>query len=204
MSWIIIDIAMTTKIYHGNITAENLTQAIVTRFDNNELSSRYSKSGDQYIIQIVSRRDAQSGGKTSIGLVIQQLEDGVAVKIGKQDWLGIAASLGLSALSFRLNPLNIIGRLDDIAQDIENLSLDDRLWEAIDDVASTMGASQELSERLRRLTCEYCNTANPVGQPRCIACGAPLGNSQPRTCTKCGFVAKEGDSVCSNCGADLL
>lgn len=194
---------MTTKIYHGNITAENLTKAIVTRFNTNELSTRYTNSEDQYFVQIASRRDAQSGGKTSIGLVIQQLDDGVAVKIGKQDWLGIAASLGLSALSLRLNPLNLIGRLDDIAQDIENLSLDDRLWDVVDDVAATMGASQELSERLRRLACEYCDTANPVGEPRCLACGAPLGDSQPRTCQKCGFVARPEDIACTNCGAEL-
>lgn len=194
---------MTTKIYHGNITAENLSRAIATRFNTNDLSTRYSKNGDQYVLTISSRSDSQSGGKTSIGLIIQQINDGVAVKIGKQDWMGIAASLGLSALSFRLNPFNIIGRLDDIAKDIENLSLDDRLWEVIDDVASTMGVSQELSERLRRLACDYCNTANPVGQPRCLACGAPLGNSQPITCLKCGFVAQEDDLACTNCGANL-
>ncbi len=194
---------MTTKIYHGNLTAENLAKAIATRFNDQDLTTRYSKNGDQYAVQISSRRDARSGGKTSIGLVLQQLEDGVAVKIGKQDWLGIAASLGLSALSLRLNPINILGRLDDIAQDIENLSLDDRLWEVIDDVATTMGASQQLSERLRRLSCDYCHTANQVGAPRCLACGAPLGNSQPRTCSVCGFVAAPEDSACSNCGTTL-
>jgi len=194
---------MTTKIYHGKITAENLAKAIATRFNTNDLVTRYAKNGDQYHLQITSRRDAQSGGKTSIGLVLQQLEDGVAVKIGKQDWLGIAASLGLSALSLRINPLNILGRLDDIAQDIENLSLDDRLWEMIDDVATTMGASQQLSERLRRLACEYCDTANPVGEPRCIACGAPLGGTQPTTCNECGFVAAPEDIACTNCGSAL-
>jgi len=194
---------MTTKIYHGKITAENLAKAIATRFNTNDLVTRYARNEDQFHLQIASRRDAQSGGKTSIGLVLQQLDDGVAVKIGKQDWLGIAASLGLSALSFRFNPLNILGRLDDIAQDIENLSLDDRLWEMIDDVATTMGASQQLSERLRRLACEYCDTANPVGQPRCIACGAPLGGTQPRTCNKCGFVAAPEDIACTNCGSAL-
>jgi hypothetical protein len=194
---------MTTKIYHGQITAENLSKAIATRFNTNDLVTRYSRNGDQYHLQIASRRDAQSGGKTSIGLVLQQLDDGVAVKIGKQDWLGIAASLGLSALSLRLNPLNLLGRLDDIAQDIENLSLDDRLWEMIDDVATTMGASQQLSERLRRMACEYCDTANPVGEPRCIACGAPLGGTQPRTCKQCGFVAAPEDIACTNCGSAL-
>ena len=194
---------MTTKIYHGKITAENLAKAIATRFNTNDLVTRYTSNEDQYHLQIASRRDAQSGGKTSIGLVLQQLGDGVAVKIGKQDWLGIAASLGLSALSFRLNPFNLLGRLDDIAQDIENLSLDDRLWEMIDDVATTMGASQQLSERLRRMACEYCDTANPVGQPRCIACGAPLGGTQPRTCDKCGFIAAPEDIACTNCGSAL-
>jgi hypothetical protein len=195
---------MNTKIYHGNLTAENLARAICTRFDDNNLRAKYSKSGDQYIVQINSRNTAMSGGKTSIGLTIQQLEEGVAVKLGKQDWLGIAASLGVSALSLRMNPLNLLGRLDDIAQDIENLSLDDRLMEVIDEVASTMGASQQLSERIRRTACAYCNTANPVGEPRCIACGAPLGDSQPRTCGRCGFVAAPEDTACTNCGANLL
>ncbi len=194
---------MTTKIYHGNITAKTLAQAISTRFTDEDLLARYSKNDDQYIVRIASRRDAQSGGKTSIGVVLQQLEDGVAVRIGKQDWLGIAASLGVSALTLRMNPFGLIGRLDDIAQDIENLSLDDRLWDLIDEVAAAMNASQLLSERLRRTTCEYCITANPVGEPRCIACGAPLGNTQPTTCLRCGFVAAPEDRVCVNCGADL-
>ena len=194
---------MTTKIYHGNITAKTLAQAITTRFSDKDLRAEYAKSGGQYIVQIASRRDAQSGGKTSIGVVLQELEDGVAVRIGKQDWLGIAASLGISALTARRNPFGLIGRLDDIAQDLENLSLDDKLWDLIDEVAATMNASQRLSERLRRTACEYCNTANPVGEPRCIACGAPLGDSQPRTCMRCGFVAAPLDTVCANCGAEL-
>jgi hypothetical protein len=194
---------MTTKIYHGNITAKTLAQAISTRFTDEDLLARYSKNDNQYIVRIASRQHPQSGGKTSIGVVLQELEDGVAVKIGKQDWLGIAASLGISALTIRKNPFGLIGRLDDIAQDIENLSLDDKLWDLIDEVAATMNASQQLSERLRRAACDYCNTANPVGEPRCLACGAPLGDSQPTTCLKCGFVAAPGDLVCTNCGAKL-
>lgn len=194
---------MTTKIYHGNITTKTLAKAISTRFSDEDLSATYTKSDDQYIVRIASRAHVQSGGKTAIGVVLQQLEDGVAVKIGKQDWMGIAASLGISALSVRRNPLSLLGRLDDIAQDIENLTLDDRLWDLIDEVAATMNASQHLSEKLRRMTCEYCDTANPVGQPRCLACGAPLGNAQPVTCLKCGFVAAPEDLDCTNCGAKI-
>lgn len=195
---------MTTKIYHGNITAVSLAKAISARFTDRDMIAQFSQHDDQVLVKIASRRDAQSGGRTSIGVVLHQLEDGVAVRIGKQDWLGIAASLGATALTVRRNPFGLIGRLDDLARDIENLTLDDKLWSLIDEVARTMNASQELSERLRRTTCAYCDSANPVGEPRCIACGAPLGHSQPRTCKNCGFVAALEDLDCTNCGQPLI
>ena len=194
---------MDTRVFHGNIKAQDLAQALAARFNHGELKVQHAKSGEQYIVQIASRRDAQSGGKTAIGITLQQIDDGVTVKLGKQEWLGIAASLGITLLAMGRNPLNLLGRLDDIAQDIENINLDDKVWDAIEEVAITMGASHQLSKRLRRIGCEYCDTANPVGQPRCIACGAPLGSSQPRTCTNCGFVAAIGDSTCTNCGSKL-
>ena len=194
---------METRIYHGNITAENLAKALSTRFTQGDMSARAVRSGQQIIVQIGTRQYRKSGGQTALGVVLQQLDDGVAIKIGKQDWLGIAASLGISALSLRRSPLNIINRLDDIAQDIQNLNLDDRVWDVIDEVAATMGASQELSKRLKRMVCEYCDTANPVGEPRCIACGAPLGDVQPRTCPTCGFVAAPKDKICTNCNQPL-
>ena len=194
---------MDTKIYHGDVTAVNLAQALVGRFNRGNLKAQAVRNGDQVVVQIASRRDAKSGGQTALGLTLQQIEDGVTVRLGKQNWLGIAASLGVSVLMAKANPFNLLGRLDDLAQDIENLNLDDRVWEVIDEVAETMGASQQLSERLRRTGCAYCSTANPVGQPRCIACGAPLGDAQPRTCEHCGYVAAPDDSFCQNCGDKL-
>jgi hypothetical protein len=194
---------MDTRIYHGKIKAADLAQALVTRFNRGNLMAETGKSGNQYVVQVASRRDARSGGKTALGITLQQVRDGVAVKVGRQEWLGIAASLGSTLLAVRSNPFRLIDRLDDIAQDIENLNLDDKVWEAIDEVAVIMGASHQLSERLRRTGCEYCHTANPVGQPRCLACGAPLGNAQPRTCDDCGFVAAPEDIACTNCGSLL-
>jgi hypothetical protein len=194
---------MDTRIYHGKIKAANLGHALVTRFNHGNLVARSTKSGSQIIVQVASRQDAQSGGKTALGITLQQVDDGVAVKVGKQEWLGIAASIGSTLLAVRSNPFRLIDRLDDIAQDIENLNLDDKVWDVIDEVAETMGASHKLSERLRRMECTYCGTANPVGQPRCLACGAPLGDSQPRTCNTCGFVAAPEDIACTNCSAVL-
>jgi predicted amidophosphoribosyltransferase len=40
---------------------------------------------------------------------------------------------------------------------------------------------------------------NEVGAGSCIACGAPLGNIQPRTCVACGFVVLRGEKTCPNC-----
>jgi len=114
--------------------------------------------------------------------------------------MGVAASLGQTAMAALINPWNLLGRLDDIAQDIENIKLPDEVWQTLEEAAVAAGASLELSERLRRAVCVYCNTPNPVGEAACIACGAPLGDSQPRTCLSCGFVVRTGEGVCPNCG----
>jgi RNase P subunit RPR2 len=132
------------------------------------------------------------------------VQDGVMVKVGEQDWLGVAASLGWSAIAAALNPVNLLSRLDDIAQDVFSLQMKEQVWRVIDSAARSTGASQELSRRYKRMVCEYCNTANPVGQGRCIACGAPLGDIQPTTCSKCGFVVQHGEAICPNCQARLV
>nr|MBC8504243.1 zinc ribbon domain-containing protein [Chloroflexota bacterium] len=96
-----------------------------------------------------------------------------------------------------------LGRLDDVAQDIDSMQLDERAWEVIERVAQAAGASLELSGRLRRLVCGHCDTANPTGEPSCIACGAPLGDVQPTTCANCGFVVRKTESICPDCKKPL-
>ena len=154
---------------------------------------------NRVIVQIGSRPGSVTGGDTAISVILQKVEDGVAVKLGQQAWLGIAASLGTTALAAIKSPFNLLGRLDDLAQDIQNLQIDEQVWQAIDEVAKAAGASRDLSERLRRAMCPYCRVANPVGEPNCIACGAPLGEVQPRTCPRCGYVVKKSELICPNC-----
>lgn len=191
---------MNARIYHGNITPDSLAQVLVAQFTRRNLRAQQLGNGDQVTVQIATPHFAQSGGNTAISVNIQKVEDGVSVSIGKQAWFGVAASLGMSALSALRNPFTLLGRLDDIAQDIENLQLTDDIWQTIDRAALAAGAGQQLSERLRRMICDFCNTANPVGEPRCIACGAPLGDVQPNTCTKCGFILNKKEKFCPNCG----
>lgn len=77
------------------------------------------------------------------------------------------------------------------------------VMQTLKDTAIALGASYEISEHLRRLTCPYCATANPVGDPSCIACGAPLGYRQPVACNNCGFVTEAGALTCPKCGLPL-
>jgi hypothetical protein len=190
---------MEQRIYHGNLTPEDISESLIAHFNRGNLRAQQLGNSDRLIVQIGTRPGAMAGGDTTVSVILQKVADGVAVQLGQQAWLGIAASLGTTALSAIRNPFNLLGRLDDLAQDIQNLQINEQVWQAIDDVARAAGASQELSSRLRRAICPYCRVANPVGEPSCVACGAPLGDVQPRTCPNCGFVLKSSETVCPNC-----
>ena len=194
---------MEPRIFHGNISPQDIASYLLAQFNRGNYRAQQLGNGDKIIIQIATRERPASGGETALTVNLQAVEDGVSTQIGKQAWLGVAASLGMTALTAWRNPFTLLSRLDDLAQDIENLQLGEQVWENIETVARGANATYELSDRLRRLVCEYCTTANPVGEPNCIACGAPLGNVQPRTCANCGFVVKSSESVCPNCGQKL-
>lgn len=178
----------------------DIAQALLAEFNQGNLRAQTLGQSEKMIVQVGTRPGSMSGGQTAMTVTIQKVEDGIMVELGQQAWLGVAASLGMSALAALRNPFSLLGRLDDIAQDIENLQLSERIWQIIGQAARAAGASTELSERLRRLTCEFCGTANPLGEPACIACGAPLGGKHPTTCPKCGFVINPKEKKCPNCG----
>jgi hypothetical protein len=190
---------MEHKTFHGNITPRDVSKGLFAHFNRGNYRVQQIGEGDNIIVQIASIRNATSGGLTSIGISVQKFEDGVMVQIGKQSWMGIAASLGKTALSAIRNPLSLLGRIDDVAQDIESLSIRDEIWSVINQIAYNLGASFELSERLRRYICNYCDTPNPIGESRCIACGAPLGAIQPKSCRFCGYIVTNKETICPNC-----
>lgn len=195
---------MDQRIYHGKITPADFAQSLIAHFNRGNLRVQQIGVGPQVNVQIASRQGASSGGQTALGIALQAIEDGVAVQVGKQAWFGVAASLGWTALSALRNPFALLDRIDDLAQDIEYVQLTDEVWRVVDQTARALKAGHELSERLRRLVCAYCDTPNPVGEPSCIACGAPLGGAQPIACPKCGFVVTARTSNCPNCGTLLL
>lgn len=194
---------MNPRIFHGELTPGEIGDSLIATFNRGNFLARRMVSGDRQLVQIISHPHSRSGGTTALTVLLDKVEDGVAIQIGKQSMLGVAASLGTSVLSIWRNPFNLIDRLDDLAQDFDSIQLSDQVWECIEDYAHLHGASFELSERLKRLICEYCFTANPVGEPACIACGAPLGRVQPKTCLNCGFVVRSDEPVCPQCGNPL-
>ncbi|PKO18368.1 MAG: hypothetical protein CVU39_02720 [Chloroflexi bacterium HGW-Chloroflexi-10] len=191
---------MEQRTYHGKITPKDFTRELVAHFHRGNMQVQQVGDGEKIVVQIATRSQISSGGQTAIGVSLQKVEDGVMVQIGKQAWLGIAASLGFTAIAALRNPLSLLNRIDDLAQDIESLSLNEEIWGVVEKTAQHLGAGFELSERLKRYVCNYCDTPNPGGESSCIACGAPLGAIQPKTCRFCGYVVNRDEKYCPNCG----
>ncbi len=190
---------MNQKIYHGEITPADVANALIANFNRGNYRVQQVGENEAITIQIATINQQLSGGQTALTLRLQKIPDGVSMTIGQQAWFGVAASLGTTALAALRNPFSLLGRLDDLAQDIESLQLNERVISVIDNLARSKGVDFEFSERIRRMTCAYCSTANPVGQPRCLACGAPLGEEQPITCKHCGFILDKAEQFCPNC-----
>jgi len=187
------------KAFHGDFNGADMASAITLFFNKGNLETQTLKSRDHISVQIRSKRSVTSGGRTAIGIHFQDFSDGVVVTIGNQQWLGVAASMGLSALIALRNPLNLIHRIDDIAQDLEYISLKDEIWERLTSFAKSKNGGFKLSQKLQRVTCAYCLSANPTGESNCLSCGAPLGNDQPIVCTRCGYILSKNRNRCPNC-----
>ncbi|HLE91025.1 MAG TPA: zinc ribbon domain-containing protein [Anaerolineales bacterium] len=195
---------MDRRIFHGNIKPNDIADALMAEFNRGNMHAQVVGQHDNMAVQIATRRGAMSGGQTALTISIQTVEDGIMIELGNQAWLGVAASIGHTALSALRNPFSLLGRLDDLAQDFENIQLNENVWKVINRTVTAFGASHALSERLSRITCEHCGTANPLGEGSCIACGAPLGDAHPTTCPNCGFAVTLEEIICPNCNQNLV
>lgn len=194
---------MTTRIYHGDLDPRQIANSLVAVFHRGNYQVQQIGDRDKLAVQIATRQNRSSGGRTAMTATISRVADGVSITLGQQSWFGLAASLGISALSAVRNPLSLLTRLDDIAQDVESITLEDQIWDVVDRTAREHGTGQALSARLSRTVCPYCLTANEIAAGRCIACGAPLGEAQPSTCANCGFVVQKEEKICPNCKTRL-
>jgi DNA-directed RNA polymerase subunit RPC12/RpoP len=192
------------RTFHGMVTPDGMAETLIAEFNRGNLRAQQIGMGDHVEVQIATRPGHGSGGPTALTVQLQAVEDGVLVQIGQQAWFGVAASLAQTGLWALKNPWTLISRLDDLAVDLASLGMAERVWAVLTRAAEAAGASHEISERLRRVTCHYCNSANPVGEAACLACGAPLGPEQPTGCPNCGFVSPPATVTCPQCGYRLL
>ncbi|NLZ27226.1 MAG: zinc ribbon domain-containing protein [Chloroflexi bacterium] len=193
---------MSTRIYHGDIHPEDFANSLMASFNRGNYQVQKFGNPKHMAVQIATS-PSKRAGKTALTANIMRVPDGVSVTLSSQDWIGLAASLGTTALTAIRNPLALLKRLDVIAQDIESVQLEDKVWEVIDATAKQLGTGFTLSERLNRSACPYCATANEVSSSHCIACGAPLGELVPKTCPNCGFVVNHNEESCPNCQFQL-
>lgn len=194
---------MDRRIFHGNIKPNDIAHALMAEFNRGSMHAQVLGAKDKIAVQITTRAGSMSGGQTALTVNIQTVEDGIMIEMGQQAWLGVMASLGQTAFSALRNPFSLLGRLDDLAQDIESIQLSERTWMVIDRSVKALKASYALSEKLSRIACDYCGCANPLGEASCLSCGAPMGESQPTTCSNCGFVVTLEETICPNCGRKL-
>ncbi len=192
-----------TRIYHGEMKPSDIARDIIAQFNRGNYRVQQIGHDPKIAVQIATREFAQSGGQTALTITLHQVADGISIQVGNQAWMGLAASLGVTALNALRNPLSLLDRIDDLAQDIESLQLDEEIWDVIEFSARQHGVGKALSERLQRYICPYCNTPNKTGDSRCMACGAPLGDIQPQTCMNCGFIVRSLERECPNCHAVL-
>jgi len=197
-------VTLKTRVFHGDIRPGDIANALVAEFNQGGLQAQRVGEDDKIAVQIATQRQRQSGGNTALTVTLKSVGEGVLVGIGQQEWLGIAASLGITALSILQNPWRLIDRLDDVAADINSIQLENRIWEVVEHFAKRHKASHQIAERLRTVACPYCDYANSVATGECTATGAPLGTIQPTSCQNCGFVNQLGAKFCGNCGEKLV
>jgi len=171
---------MESRTFHKPVTAAGLVAALAAHFDEGHITTRVQVVSPTYSVVHIDTIEMDRGGRrrTALSINVVQKDEFVEVSFDEQDVLGPAGDLlgvGLRALR---NPLTAIGRLADVADDLETLSISESVWKAVEHYAAN---AREPEGPRDIVICPYCMTANKVGVLKCPACGAPLGDVQPRS-----------------------
>jgi ribosomal protein L40E len=196
---------MDQKTYHGQIDPQELADVLVSHFDQGDLTARKTGRPDRVVVQIGTRAYRHPGDPhTSLAVTIAKAEDGVTVSVGEQQTLGIAADLVKTGIGALLNPMSLVGEIDDIVRDVSKLNLSDQVWEVVEKYCRSVGAGLGLAPEKVLVTCPFCGAGNPIGVGKCPHCGGSLADVQPVTCPKCGQILEPDAEFCTRCGARIV
>ena len=193
---------MEQRTFHGNLSPDELANALVAQFNQGDHVAQRFSQGDRVLVQ-VGMRDERNRVENALTVAISETSDGVNVALGEQQWLGTAADLAQAGLGALFNPLSLLRNLDDIARDVSSFSLPQQVWQTVEAYCKSVGAGLGGAPSKMAVGCPYCGVANPAGAPTCSGCGAPLGDVQPIYCPQCGQAAPHGTKFCGRCGASL-
>ena len=191
---------MEQRTYHGKIDPDQVANALIARFNQGGTAAQRLGRGDSLIVQI-GTLDRYRRTENGLAVTITRTADGVNVSVGQPAWLDAAADLAQAGLGALLNPVSLLGKLDEVARDVISFGLPQQVWETVDKYCRSVGAGLGGSAQTTALVCAYCGVANRPGAPTCVGCGAPLGEVQPIYCPQCGLLMKAGTKRCPRCGA---
>jgi DNA-directed RNA polymerase subunit RPC12/RpoP len=191
------------RTYWGKISAEGLGRALVEHFNTSTSRAQMAGDRDRVLVQVGNRRMESSDPTTAITVGIVQDEDSITVTMGQQKWMGIAADLARTGIMTLINPWSLLNELDNVARNVDWLTLRDEVWQAIDAYSQAVGGSLGVPAEIRHVACPYCGSTNPIGASKCSTCGAPLGDYQPVVCPRCGYLLVWSKRFCTRCGASI-
>lgn len=192
------------RAYHGEIKPEDLARALVMQFNEGETRAHAIRGeAGRAVIQIQSRKVEYGDPSTAVTVQVSPTKTGITVSVSEQKLLGVAADMAKSGVKAWLNPLNLLGELDDIARNVRWMGLRSEIWKAVDEYCQLQGSARSAGGLLMNVACPYCGTPNEIGTATCVACKAPLAEAQPIVCGRCGFLNQPEAELCVNCGAKL-
>jgi DNA-directed RNA polymerase subunit RPC12/RpoP len=191
------------RTYWGKISADGLARALVENFNTPDSRAQMTGDRSRILVQIGNRRMESADPTTAITVGIVQDEDSITVTMGQQKWMGLAADLAKTGIMALINPWYLLNELDDVARNVDWLTMRNDVWQAIDGYCQAVGGSLGVPAEVKYVACPYCRSTNPIGQAKCSTCGAPLGDYQPVTCPKCGYLLVWNKRFCTRCGASV-
>lgn len=192
------------RAYHGELPPQDLARALVVRFNEGETAAHWMEGqAGRAVVQIQNRKREYGDPSTAVTIHISPTKTGITVSVSEQKVLGVAADMAKTGVKAWLNPMRLIGELDDIARNVRWLGLRSEVWKAVDEYCRNQGSARGAAGVLSNVICPYCGTPNDIGAQNCKACRAPLAEAQPIVCGRCGFMNAPQAQFCVNCSAKL-
>jgi len=85
---------MTTRIYHGNLDPRQIANNLSAVFHHGNFQVQQIGDKDNLAVQIATRQNRSSGGRTAMTANISRVADGISITLGQQNWLGFGCQPG--------------------------------------------------------------------------------------------------------------